>query len=196
MGIRTLTVLLFDNFETLDAMGPVEVFGCLPECQIRFISDSGGEVTSSQGVIVKTEPADERCLDMLLIPGGQGTRRLCGDADYLVWLQHLVRKSSLCMTVCTGSALLSCTPLLDGLRATSNKRAFEWVTSLNDRVHWQSRARWVREGKFYTSSGISAGIDMALQVVADFHSHKQAQDIAGRMEYIWNEDACNDPFAR
>lgn len=195
MDITTITVLLFDDFETLDAMGPVEVFGCLPECQIRFISRYGGEVISSQGVTVKTEPAGSPPCNVLLIPGGQGTRSLSEDRDYLAWLQQLVEHSQLCVTVCTGSALLARTPLLDGLKATSNKRAFEWVRSLNERVHWQSQARWVRDGKFYTSSGISAGIDMALQIVADFRHHGQARDIARRMEYIWNEDASNDPFA-
>lgn len=196
MDITTIAVLLFNDFETLDAMGPVEVFGCLPECRILFISRYGGEVMSSQGVTVTTEPVGVPHFDVLLLPGGQATRRLSGDADYLAWLQRQVEHAQLFMTVCTGSALLACTPLLDGLKATSNKRAFAWVTSLNERVHWQSRARWVRDGKFYTSSGISAGIDMALQVVADFRGREQALEIAKRMEYIWNEDADNDPFAQ
>lgn len=196
MTLAIVSVLLFDDFETLDAMGPVEVFGCLPQCQLRFLSRHGGEVRSSQGVMVQTDIADAAHYEALLIPGGQGTRPLSGDADWLRWLQHLVERSALCMSVCTGSALLARTPLLDGLKATSNKRAFDWVTSLNDRVIWQHRARWVQDGKFYTSSGISAGIDMALQVVADLREREQALDIAGRMEYLWNEDAGNDPFAR
>ncbi|WP_249226273.1 DJ-1/PfpI family protein [Entomohabitans teleogrylli] len=196
MAITTIAVLLFDDFETLDAMGPAEVFGCVPDCRLRFISRSGGEVISSHGVTVVTEPAGVPRFEALLIPGGQGTRRLCADSEYLEWLQRQVGLARLCMTVCTGSALLAATPLLDGLRATSNKRAFDWVTSLNDRVLWQPRARWVRDGKFYTSSGISSGIDMALQAVADFRGREQALEIAERMEYLWNDDAQNDPFAR
>jgi putative intracellular protease/amidase len=195
MDLKTIAIVLFDKFETLDVMGPVEVFGCLPECQIHFISYSGGEVTSSQGVTVKTEIADVPHFDVLLIPGGKGTRDLSGDTRYLAWLQRQAEYAQLCMTVCTGSALLARTPLLDGLKATSNKRAFKWVTSLNERVYWQPAARWVRDGKYYTSSGISAGTDMALQVVADFCGREQALNIAGMMEYIWNEDASNDPFA-
>lgn len=196
MELSHIAIVLFDDFETLDAMGPVEVFGLLPECAVGFLSRTGGEVRSSQGVTVKTEPADVSRIDALLVPGGQGTRRLSADTGYLVWLRGIAEQARLCMTVCTGSALLARTSLLDGLRATSNKRAFEWVTSLHDRVCWQPRARWVREGKFYTSSGISAGIDMALQVVADFRGREQALAIARRMEYLWNDDADTDPFAR
>lgn len=195
MDLKIVSVLLFDDFETLDAMGPVEVFGCLSGCQLRFISRYGGEVTSSQRVVVKTERAVISPSEAILIPGGQGTRPLSQDADYLSWLQTQANAAALCMTVCTGSALLACTPLLDGIHATSNKRAFTWITSLNNRVHWQPSARWVRDGKFYTSSGISAGIDMALQVVADYRGREQAQDIVRRMEYVWNDDADNDPFA-
>ena len=137
MDLKIVSVLLFDDFETLDAMGPVEVFGCLSGCQLRFISRYGGEVTSSQRVVVKTERAVISPSEAILIPGGQGTRPLSQDADYLSWLQTQANAAALCMTVCTGSALLACTPLLDGIHATSNKRAFTWITSLNNRVHWQ-----------------------------------------------------------
>lgn len=194
MDLKTVAVILFDDFETLDAMGPVEVFGCLPGCQLRFLSRYGGEITSSQGVVVKTENAIGQP-DAILIPGGQGTRALAQDADFLRWLSVFIETVPLCMTVCTGSALLAGTDLLNGHNATSNKRAFSWVTSLNHKVHWQPRARWVRDGKFYTSSGISAGIDMALQVVVDYHGREQAVDIAHRMEYVWNDAPGNDPFA-
>lgn len=194
MNIKEIAVLLFDNFETLDVMGPVEVFGFLPECKIRFISFYGKWLTSSQKVTVETEHVKESNFDVLLIPGGAGTRILCKDVGFLFKLQRHAEHAKLCMTVCTGSALLAKTPLLDGRKATSNKRAFHWVMSLNESVHWQPRARWVRDGKFYTSSGISAGIDMALQVVADFHGYDQALSIANRMEYVWNENADDDPF--
>lgn len=99
------------------------------------------------------------------------------------------------MTVCTGSALLACTDLLNNWKATSKKRSFEWMKSCNTAVDWQPSARWVIDGKYYTSSGISAGIDMALGFVSDVYGKESASQIAKRIEYIWNEDSKNDLFA-
>lgn len=194
MHFSTLNIVLFDGFETLDAMGPAEVFGSLPSCRLRFISREGGPVVSTQGVIVQTgiaAPGGEA----LLIPGGQGTRTRVDDGEYLHWLYGLANASNVCMTVCTGSALLAKTGLLDGVRATTNKRAYGWVTSLRQQVHWQPRARWVHDGKFWTSSGISAGMDMALGAVAENDGVAQAEALAGKMEYCWNRNPDEDPFA-
>lgn len=195
MSIKSISVVLFDEFETLDAMGPVEVFGYMPSCQINIISRHGGEVTSSQGVTINTKSCQNAQFDTILIPGGMGTRTLSHDRDYLAWLRSVVEQSQLCLTVCTGSALLAQTSLIDDLRATTNKHAFKWVTSLNQKVNWQSKARWIHDDKFYTSSGVSAGIDMSLQVVADHYSHTKALEIAKLIEYTWSEDSENDPFS-
>lgn len=195
MNIETLEIVLFDGFETLDVMGPVEVFGRLPDCNVKFISPEGGKKTSSQGVTIETEKVIAPQYEYLLIPGGQGTRPLAIDKEYIHWLKQQVEYTSYCMTVCTGSALLAATNLLNGFNATSNKLAFEWVTSINSQVNWHSKARWVKDGKFYTSSGVSAGIDMSLQVVSDFYDRSQALSIIKSMEYVWNDDANNDPFA-
>ncbi|WP_238714761.1 MULTISPECIES: DJ-1/PfpI family protein [Tenebrionibacter/Tenebrionicola group] len=195
MELATIAVVLFDDFETLDAMGPIEVFGCQKECQLRFISREGGIIRSYQGVKVITEQAEGINIDALLVPGGMGTRVLTTETAYLDWLRDLVARSRLCMSVCTGSALLASASTLNGIRATSNKQAFDWVASLNGQVQWQSQARWVHDGKFYTSSGISAGVDMALQVVADIYGQKRAEETATKMEYLWNKEANNDPFS-
>lgn len=86
--------------------------------------------------------------------------------------------------MCTGSALLAKTGLLDNRKATSNKNALEWVRSVNENVHWLGQARWVVDEKYYTSSGISAGIDMALGFIADSFGDKRAREIANSIEYI------------
>ena len=86
------------------------------------------------------------------------------------------------------------TGLLDERRATSNKRAFEWVQSVNTNVEWIQTARWVVDGKFYTSSGVSAGMDMALGFVADIVDTETAEEIAYAIEYVWNSDKDNDRF--
>jgi transcriptional regulator GlxA family with amidase domain len=100
------------------------------------------------------------------------------------------------MSVCTGSALLARAGLLDGIRATSNKRAFDWVVSQGPAVKWIGQARWVEDGKFATSSGVSAGIDMALAIIARVLGTETAEKDAIGMEYEWHRDAAWDPFAK
>ena len=192
-----IDVLLFRDFETLDAFGPVEVFGGVPEFSVRCVSTDGGMVVSAQGVRVWTEALEEGPeAEVLLVPGGMGTRRLAGDAAYLAGLKAAALRSAYVLTVCTGSALLAATGLLDGLRATSNKRAFDWAVSVNPRVRWVSRARWVVDGKYYTSSGVSAGMDMALGFLEDRLGRDRAEEAARRIEYVRNADRDEDPFAR
>jgi putative intracellular protease/amidase len=190
-------ILLFEGFETLDAFGPAEVIGSLPEAyELKCHSLSGGIIRSSQQVPVDTLPVAE--IDpagILLIPGGMGTRALVNDDHFIAQLKALSEKAPWVLTVCTGSALLAKTNLLNGKRATSNKIAFEWACSNGKEVDWVKKARWVKDGKFYTSSGISAGIDMALSFICDRHGIQAAQAIATRMEYLWNSDMNDDPFA-
>lgn len=130
-----------------------------------------------------------------MVPGGFGTRQLVDDLSFIADLKKVAEESKFCLTVCTGAALLAKTGLLDGRKATSNKFAFQWVESVNPAVEWQSHARWVVDGKYYSSSGVSAEIDMALGFVRDQYGEEKAKIIAERMEYIWNSDSSLDPFA-
>lgn len=99
------------------------------------------------------------------------------------------------MSVCTGSALLAKVGLLDTKEAASNKLAFDWVTSQGVAVNWKRQARWVREGKYYTSSGVSAGMDMALGFVRDQFGQELAEQIARQAEYHWQDDLDRNDFA-
>ncbi len=190
-------VILFDRFETLDVFGPVEIVGALPEkYAVEFYSAEGGLVRSTQNVRTETLPMSDIGGDYLLfVPGGMGTRTLVNDAAFVDALTTLARNAKLVLTVCTGSGLLAKTGLLKGLRATTNKRAFEWAASNDREVRWLKKARWVRDGKFYTSSGVSAGMDMALGFLADAEGRAVAEEIARNIEYLWNDDQENDPFA-
>ncbi|MCD2347793.1 DJ-1/PfpI family protein [Clostridium guangxiense] len=191
-----INVLLFSDFETLDAFGPVEVLGRLEEYKLRYFSIDGGTIISRQGTKVITEKLENADFEgVLLVPGGQGTRPLVNDNVFIEKLKEIAVKSTYCLTVCTGSALLAKTNLLNAKKATSNKRAFEWVKSVNTDVNWQLCARWVADGKFYTSSGVSAGIDMALGFAADRFGVEKAKNIAHAIEYVWNSDKDNDLFA-
>lgn len=192
-----INVLLFSDFETLDVFGPVEILGRLEGYSLRYFSLYGGTVISRQGTKVITEKLEEADFSgVLLVPGGQGTRALVNDNVFIEKLKEIAVKSTYCLTVCTGSAMLAKTDLLNGKKATSNKRAFEWVKSVNTNVNWQPCARWVVDGKFYTSSGVSAGIDMALGFAADRFGVEKAKDVAHSIEYVWNSDKDNDLFAK
>ncbi|WMJ89399.1 DJ-1/PfpI family protein [Anaerocolumna sp. MB42-C2] len=192
-----INIILFHDFETLDVFGPVEVLGKLPEeYKIKFYSPEGGIVISSQGTQVVTEPLNTmEKQSILIIPGGQGTRELVSNEEFIYQLKNIAEQSLFCLTVCTGSALLAKTGLLKNRRATSNKNAFQWVMSVDMEVYWIKKARWVTDGKYYTSSGVSAGMDMALGFVADQFGLGKAKEIAQRIEYIWNSDRDNDIFA-
>jgi putative intracellular protease/amidase len=132
---------------------------------------------------------------ILLIPGGSGIRALVKDEQYIAKIRTYAEKALYVLTVCNGSALLAKTGLLDEKRATGYKAAFDWVCSNRKEVRWVKKARWVKDGKFYSSSGISAGIDMILGFVCDMHGMDAASAIARKIEYIWNADMENDPFA-
>lgn len=192
-----INIILFHDFETLDVFGPVEIFGKLTErYRIKFYSPEGGIVVSRQGTRIVTEPLDTiGNPEILLIPGGQGTRELVQKEDFICRLRDMAERSLFCLTVCTGSALLARTGLLKGHRATSNKNALQWVMSVDKEVDWVKKARWVVDGKYYTSSGVSAGMDMSLGFIADQLGIKKAEEIAKNIEYIWNSDRNTDIFA-
>jgi putative intracellular protease/amidase len=191
-----INCLLFDDFETLDLFGPVEVFGKVEEYEIKYYSINGGNIISRQNTQVYTENANTiHSNGILLIPGGQGTRALVNDTDFIRKLKHLVENSEWCLTICTGSALLARTGLLDNCNATSNKIAFEWVRGNGKNVNWKYKARWVVDKKYYTSSGISAGIDMSLGFVFDRFGEEKVKEITRMMEYEWKNNEDDDPFA-
>ncbi|MEP7268116.1 MAG: DJ-1/PfpI family protein [Saprospiraceae bacterium] len=193
-----VAAILFQDFETLDIFGPVEILGRQTDkFTVQFYSLEGGLIHNLHGVSILTQSFDHIIseLDILLIPGGPGTRELINNQVFIDRLKDLAHRSAYVLTVCTGSALLAKTGLTDGKEATSNKRAFDWVVNTNDNVNWIRKARWVQDGKYYTSSGVSAGMDMTLGFVSDLMGKEYARKIANQIEYTWMEDKENDPFA-
>lgn len=189
-------IFLFHDFESLDIFGPIEVFGHITEYHLNYCSLRGGLAASAQGASVLTQPIDEIPPPAIfVIPGGMGTRQLVNDAAALDAIRKRVEKSTYCLSICTGSAVLARCGVLNGRWATSNKHALEWVKSMGTKVAWLEKARWCVDGKFYTSSGVSAGIDMALGFVADRFGRERAEAVAHSMEYVWNSNPDDDPFA-
>lgn len=191
-----INIILFEDFETLDVFGPVEILGHGKDVELNFLSQEGGLIKSRQGTEIVTKAVDiNTYLGVFFLPGGQGTRSLVANTEFIDLIKEMADRSEYCLTVCTGSALLAKTGRLNGKRATSNKRAFDWVVSVNPEVDWAGRARWVVDGKYYTSSGVSAGMDMSLGFIQDVFGIEAAREIADRIEYTWHEDKEEDPFA-
>ena len=134
--------------------------------------------------------------DMLLIPGGRGTPIENARPMIDGWLVDQSSTAEMVLTVCTGSGLVARNGLLDGYRATTNKMAFDWVAKFGPNVEWVPKARWVQDGKFFTSSGVSAGMDMALAVIEHAIDRKAAERVAKITEYDWHDDADWDPFSK
>lgn len=192
-----IAVFLFDDFETLDVFGPVEIFGRLTDLYtIRFYSLKGGHIRNKHGVSIFTDKLNDDAdkIEVFLIPGGIGTRKEVDNDMLIEKIKIIAGNSNYVLTVCTGSALLARTGLLDHKIATSNKRAFSWVITNGINVLWNKTARWTVDEKFYTSSGVSAGMDMVLGFLSDRYGIEFARKIAFEIEYNWIEDKNNDTF--
>jgi transcriptional regulator GlxA family with amidase domain len=207
LSTRRVAVVLFDGFTVLDVYGPVQAFAASTlrredgsfhrHFQVVTVAQEAGPVKSGEGPTTIADYSFDNLgpVDILLIPGGMGTRKSVDDPALIDQIKHASGNSEMTTTVCTGTALLARTGLLDGRPATTNKMAWEWVKSQGPEVDWKRIARWVDDGNIVTSSGVSAGIDMALALVARLHDRETAERAARVMEYVWNDNPDNDPFA-
>jgi transcriptional regulator GlxA family with amidase domain len=198
-GVKRLGVVLYPQFELLDVFGPVEMFGNLNGVvEITMLAEKAGPVVSAQGPSVLAEHGFADCprLDLIMVPGGTGTLVEVENKVMLDWLAARCATAETVMSVCSGSALLARAGLLDGKRATTNKMWFNALVPYGPKVNWVKEARWVEDGKFVTSSGVSAGIDMALAVIAGMQGEEVSNNLAVATEYEWHRDAHWDPFAK
>ncbi|KAL4920204.1 class I glutamine amidotransferase-like protein [Aspergillus aurantiobrunneus] len=202
-------LLLFPGFQALDAFGPIDCLNVLSRTQtltLSILSHTLDPVSTrspfnpdaiAQSVVPTHTFSNAPPLDVLLVPGGQGTRCLDTDpiksaikfiADVHPSLKYLV-------TVCTGSGLVAQSGVLDGRRATTNKMGFAEVKRWRSQVDWVAKARWVVDGNIWTSSGVSAGIDVTLAWMEAVYGEEIATNIANWTEYRRSEEASEDPFA-
>ncbi|POF31012.1 DJ-1/PfpI family protein [Roseibium marinum] len=196
--MKSIGALVFPGFETLDLFGPLEFFGWLPnEFNITTVGENTGHVTcrSGQRIAVDCLLGESNDYDLLLVPGGPGTPVEQVNEAIHDWIRAASEKAEIVMSVCTGSALLASTGVLDGRKATTNKMRFKWAIQFGPNVDWIGKARWVEDGKFFTSSGVSAGMDMSLAVISRILDRKTARHVAKCAEYSWTEDPSSDPFA-
>jgi transcriptional regulator GlxA family with amidase domain len=196
--LRRLGVVLFPGFELLDAAGPMEMFGNVgKELEVIAVAEKAGPVKSYQGVKMVADYGFEDCpeLDILLVPGGFGALHLMSNETFMDWLRERSEKAELTISVCNGSQLLAGAGILDGRRATTNKMYYNQIISIGPNVQWVKEARWVDDGDIVTSSGVSAGMDMALHIISRLYGEAKAEEIARATEYQWHRDADVDPFA-
>ena len=187
MAKLILGAILYEGFELLDLFGPLEMFTALPpeELEVVMIAQRAGPILagSMSGAKMPTVNADYSfddapALDLLLLPGGLGTIPELENPLMLDFLASRAATAKITASVCSGSALLAKAGILDGHKATSNKQFFSLATSSYDKVDWQERARWVDDGPVVTSSGVSAGTDMALAIIARLFGQEMADGIA------------------
>ena len=190
--------VIFPDFELLDIYGPLEMLGILRDrVSITMLAEKTGEVRSNQGPrgVADAALTEMSGFDILLVPGGMGTRTEVQNLPFLKALRERADEARFVASICTGSALLAKAGILDGKNATSNKLAFDWVTTQGPNVKWIREARWVEDGRFFTSSGVSAGIDMTLGLIQRIFGREVSLQVACWAEYTWHDDKSVDPFA-
>lgn len=195
-----VAILVFDGVEVLDFAGPFEVFSrtrTVPGTESRRTDDAApfevftvartrGPVTATGGLVVTPHAGFDDCprVDLLLVPGGFGTRPLLEDAETLAWIAARSREARLTTSVCTGSLLLAKCGVLAGRRATTHRGALDLLAQLHDPALVEREARVVDDG-VVSSAGVSAGIDMAFHVVAARCGRAVAEETARYIEYPW-----------
>ncbi|MEO7966651.1 MAG: DJ-1/PfpI family protein [Gemmatimonadaceae bacterium] len=194
MPARIVTIVLFDDVEVLDFAGPFEVFSVcgrrhqLDPFHVFTVSERGQAIQARNGLTVTPTHsfASVPPSDIVLIPGGYGTRREMKNPVMLEWVARNGSPSELLLSVCTGALILAAAGLLDGLRATTHHLALEELRAAAPRTEVIDDARIIDNGRVVLSSGVSAGIDMSLHVVARLHGDDLARETARYIEYEGN----------
>jgi putative intracellular protease/amidase len=178
-----VAIPVFDGLTALDAIGPYEVLSRLPSTDVRFLAAEAGPVRTETGMLALLADATFEQLadpEVVVVPGGRGTRRLMDDERLLGWLRRAHESSQWTTSVCTGALLLAAAGILDGLQATTH-----WLELDTLRRYGALPVphRVVEEGKVITGAGVSAGIDMALTLAARIADEQTAQGIQLAIEY-------------
>jgi transcriptional regulator GlxA family with amidase domain len=196
MERKRVGIVLFEDIEVLDFCGPFEVF-CATRLnedkrreepspfEVCLVAEYAGPVTTAGNMKVTPHYTFENCpaLHILVVPGGWGTRKELKNPTMLEWLRERAGEVETLTSVCTGSMLLGFAGLLNGRHATTHWRSLNWMRDAFPEVTVEFQKHVVEDGNLVTSAGISAGIDMALMVVARYFGEKIARETARHMEY-------------
>lgn len=177
-----ITIFIYDKLAAQDAVGPYEVFRCVPGWEVTFAGLRPGEVRSEGGLGLLADRSLDQVTetDVVLVPGGIGSDELLGNETVLSWLREIDAGTKWTTSVCTGALLLGAAGLLDGKRATSNWLALDELPKYGV---VETGGRWVEDGKTITAAGVTAGIDMALHLVGREAGPEVAQAVQLGIEY-------------
>jgi transcriptional regulator GlxA family with amidase domain len=194
----TVGILIFDQVEVLDVAGPFEVLAVtrlneerrqeeLSPFRVLLVSESLDQVSAIGGLRFTPDVTKDNCpeLDLLIVPGGWGTRTQIKNVDLLKWIANKSARTRLTVSVCTGSSLLGKAGLLDGHEATTHWRTFDFLKQAAPNAYIREDLRFTKDNSIFTSAGISAGIDMALHIVSHFFGTKIGKATARQMEYSY-----------
>lgn len=200
MQRKRVGIVLFKNIEVLDFCGPFEVFSVTrlneekrreeaSPFEVLLVAEQAEPVTTTGNMKVIPHYTFANCprLDILVVPGGWGTRRELSNPVMREWLRSRGAEVETLTSVCTGAMLLGAAGLLDGLHATTHWRSLAWMRESFPAVTVEFEKHVVEDGRVFTSAGISAGIDMALKVVARYFGEDIARATARHMEYAYPE---------
>lgn len=191
---RTVGILAFDGMEVLDFAGPYEVFnvagdiGSGPGFEVVAVGTRSGTVTGRGGftVLPPASISDHPPLDVLIVPGGAGTRSLVGDAAVLAWVGGTAATAEVVVSVCTGALVLAAAGLLKGCPATTHHEALDELAALSPTTDVVRGLRFVQSSdRVWTSGGISAGIDVSLHLVALLVGEQTRDRVIAEMEWGW-----------
>ncbi len=193
---RNLAILIFPDVEVLDFCGPFEVFSVANRFtgpaafNVFTVAEKPGPILARNGLSVNPHYRLDDCPtpDVLLVPGGQGTRTEMHNAALVAWIKDRAERAELTLSVCTGALLLAKAGLLDGLEAATHHGAVDLLRQVAPHTIVRPDRRFVDNGRVICSAGIAAGIDMSLHVVARLAGAEIARQTAEQMEYPWNGD--------
>lgn len=187
---RTIGILLFDGVEELDAVGPWEVLAMwtasFPDdgWRVTTLSRDGGPVRGAKGLALGAHGrADGAPLDVLVHPGGAGTRPQLDDEDHLAWVRAVAERAELMTSVCTGSLVYAAAGLLRDRPATTHWASLDTLAELDGTIDVRPHDRWVDDSDVVTAAGVSAGIDMALHLVARLSSPARSAEVRHYIQY-------------
>ncbi|WP_246142836.1 DJ-1/PfpI family protein [Nocardioides rubriscoriae] len=193
-SIRTMGILAFDDMEVLDYAGPYEVFNVAserwpgPRPQVRSIGTRAGQVVGRGGfaVVPDADLGDDGYPDVLVVPGGAGTRRLLGDREVVDWVRSAAHEAQLVLSVCTGALVLAAAGLLDDRPAATHHGALDELAALSPSVTVVTGRRFVQSSdRVWTSAGVSAGIDLSLHAVDLLAGPDLRDQVVEEMEWGW-----------
>ncbi|EPS41604.1 hypothetical protein H072_4483 [Dactylellina haptotyla CBS 200.50] len=202
---KNIGIALFRAWQPMDVFGPIEALwglGLSQPINIYLIDEDGDtamikpftpfatQSNTSATVLVDYTFANAPQLDVLIVPGGVGTRNEANMAPVIAYVKAVYPSLQYIISVCTGASVLARAGILDGKRATTNKRSWAFVTQFGERVRWQPKARYVRDRNVWTTSGISAGVDGVLGWIEYVWGTNVSTDVTNVME--WNKVGAND----